>query len=300
MRLVIVAAVWLFACGGSKPPARNTTEGGIATAPHRLPKRSADVRVVVDGNQITMNGVAVSGKPTVAQLEAIFGKPDRTWDSGGMNKVHTWDKLGLLVYEPYATDGTTGDGRCISATFTYKPMSQSFSPRTMFAGSFELDGKVLEPRLTLATVTKWRGATQPYTSASIVFDRGSFHVFTVEEQRGAKLDLVELSFWQRARDERITGSRVTDVDEDDCRAGEVSRCSNRALALQTGAAGRQNFERAFELVEIACKGGDVFGCVMLGNMYEAGKGTKRSATDAKAAWQRACTLGYQPACAFPN
>jgi hypothetical protein len=303
VRLVLVA-VLLFACGSPKPPTSPPVGGTTiidgVTRPERIPQTSTDVKIVVTGTAITLNGVAVSGKPTVAQIEAIFGKPDRTWDSGGMNKVHTWDKLGVLVYEPYETDGVTGNGRCISATFPYKPMSQSFSPATMFSGSFQVDGKALDPTLVLPTIIRWPGATQPYTKASIVFDRGDFHVFTIAEKSGEKggdnIDLVELSFWQNARGDSV--GRVAEVDEDDCKAGDVSRCSSRALALQTGVAGRTSFERAFELVKIACEGGDVFGCVMLGNMHEAGKGTKASAPDAKAAWTRACKLGYKPACTY--
>lgn len=292
MRLAI-AAVLLIACGGA--PARTGKPG----APQAHPERSEHVRVVVEGGDVRLNGIAIGGKPTVAQIADIVGKPDRTWDSGGMNKVHTWDKLGLLVYEPYRLDGTAGDGRCISATFTFKPMSQAFSPKQMYDGWFTLDGKRIHPKLVLSSVAAWPGATQPYTPASIVFDRGSFHVFTVEERRGTNLDLVELSFWQNARGERPT--RVTDVDEDDCKAGDVSRCSNRALVLQTGAAGRKNLDRAFELVKFACEAGDAFACVMLGNMHEAGKGRPApSPADARVAWQRACTLGYRPACTWQS
>jgi TPR repeat protein len=123
-------------------------------------------------------------------------------------------------------------------------------------------------------------------------------VFTIEEKKGTKLDLVELSFWQKAREERIGTRpivRVQDV-EDDCKAGDPTRCTNRALGFQTGTAGRKNFERAFELVKIACTGGDVFGCLMLGNMHDAGRGTTPSKPEAKAAWKRACMLGYEPAC----
>lgn len=291
----MIALVALVACGSPRhPPATGGSTSGAV--PHRLPQKSADVQIAITGKAITMNGVALTGKPTIAQLQEIFGKPDRTWDSGGLNKVHTWDTIGLLAYEPYATDGTSGDGRCISATFTYKPMSQSFSPKQMFAGTIRLDGKTIDPTLVLATVARWPGATHPYTKASIVFDRGDFHLFTIEEQAGEKLDLVELSFWQNAREQRPGSPRVGDPQEDDCRAGDVSHCSSRALALQTGSGGRKNIERAFELVKIACTGGDVFGCIMLGNMHEAGRGTTSSITEAKVAWKRACTLGYKPAC----
>ncbi|MBA2541447.1 MAG: sel1 repeat family protein [Deltaproteobacteria bacterium] len=307
--VLVVLGVLVWGCGGPprRPPVGGSggSAGSAATVPatHRVPQTTTDVKVSVTDKKIVMNGIAVSAKPSVADMEAIFGKPDRTWDSGGANKVHTWDRIGLLVYEPYDADGTTGDGRCISATFPFKAMSTSFSPKTMFGGSITLDGQPLAPKLALDAVLKWPGATQPYTSASLVFDRGEFHVFTIEEKKGGMLDLVELSFWQQAREGRVAKPptvRVEDPDDSTCNAGDPPRCSNIALAMQTGMSGRKNFERAFELAKTACTGGDVFGCVMLGNMHDAGRGTASSKPEAKVAWKRACTLGYKPACELAN
>lgn len=303
MRLWIVAMCALvLGCGGSTKTT-GTVGAGSGAVPlagqQRLPQHTADVHVVITGKTIAINGVPVSGKPTIRDIEAIFGKPDRTWDSGGANKVHTWDNIGLLVYEPYDTDGSTGDGRCISATFAYKPMSPSFSPKIMFGGTIQLDGKAFDPTLSLKSVLSWPAATQPYTKASLVFDREDFHVFTIEENDGKNLDLVEISFWQRGQDKekpKRPVPQVPDSDEDHCKNGDVPHCTNRALAHQTGTSGRRNFERAFELVRISCAGGDVFGCLMLGNMYDAGKGTAQNKVEAKAAWKRGCTLGYKPAC----
>jgi len=302
MRLpIVVACVLVVACGGPGKPTAVPTgggSGGTAKAPHRIPQQTIEVHVVIAAKAILINGVELGGKPKVTDIEAIFGKPDRTWDTGGANKIHTWDKLGLLVYEPYDADGSGGDGRCISATFTFKPMSTSFTPSTNFGGTIELDGKLFSRALSLTTVLGWPGATQPYTKASIVFDREDFHVFTIEEHSGKHLDLVEISFWQKRDVEqpRKPQPRLTKVDEDNCKTSDVPHCSNRALAYQTGTAGRRNFERAFELARIACAGGDVFGCVMLGNMHDAGKGTALNKPEATTAWKRACTLGYKPAC----
>ena len=291
---VLIVAVCLLGCGGSTTPTRT-----LAVPPaHRLPQRAADVHIEVTAKTVSFNGVPLSGRPKVADIKAIYGEPERTWDSGGANRIHTWDKLGLLVYEPYAADGSTGDGRCISATFPFKAMSPSFSPKTLFDGTIALDNKALKPSLALGGVLAWQGATQPYTKQSIVFDREDFHVFTIEENAGQGLDLVEISFWQQRADlpGRPAPRVPTPTDEDECKKGDAPRCTNRALAYQSGTAGQKNFERAFELVRISCAGGDVFGCVMVGNMHDAGKGTSRNKAEAKAAWTRACTLGYKPAC----
>ncbi len=151
--------------------------------------RTQDVKIVVSGNSVTMNGVAVSGKPYLRDIEAIYGKPDRTWDSGGGgNRVHTWDKLGIVVYEP-------SDGRCISTTFPYRSLSANFDPTTWFGGTITVDGRTMPATLDLATVKARPGAGQPYGADSIVFDKGDIHVFT--QSKGNGLDLVEISYWQR-------------------------------------------------------------------------------------------------------
>jgi hypothetical protein len=300
MRLVLAVFGMLAACSApAKPPV--TTGSGSASAgsgaPAKpIPKLTTEVQIVVSGKQITMNGVVVSGTPKVSDIESIFGPPDRTWDQGGANKVHTWDAIGLLVYEPY-------DGRCVSATFPYKPMSGStYSPKTMFGGSITLDGKKLDAKLPLSTIKLWPGATQPYSGASIVFDRDDFHVFTIEEEAPpGRIDLVELSFWQRGREEirskRRPAPRVVVTDTaTDCRGGDASRCTHLALAYQTGANGRKQPQQAFEMAKLACTGKDAFGCLMLGNMYDKGHGTRQNKGEARTAWKRACELGYKAAC----
>jgi hypothetical protein len=305
-------AVLAIVAGCSGPPTRSPTTGGsgspgpgsgsAGSKMSRFPTTSGEVRIVVTGKAITMNGTKISGTPMVADIEAVYGKPDRTWDSGGANKVHTWDQIGLLVYEPYGGGGGGGDGRCISATFPYKPMTPSFTPKNLFSGTIVLDGNSFVSSLALATVKSWKGATQPYSPSSIVFDRDDFHVFTIEETKGTSLDLVELSFWQKGRMDRPTKKPpptprvVLDEAEDKCKAGDAPRCTSLALAYQTGAKGRKNVERSYEMAKLACAGGDPFGCLMMGNMLDAGRGTTKNVAEAKTAWKRACTLGYKAAC----
>ncbi len=262
---------------------------------HARPQRTADVRVVVSKQKVTLDGATLSGTPMVSDVEAILGPSDRTWDTrGGANKVHTWDRLGVLVYEPY-------DGRCVSITLPFKPMSTSYSPKTLFGGSITVDGKHIGPTMTLPAIKRMPGAKQPYTNKSVVFDRGDFHVFTINERPGNTLDLVELSFWQRGRGDfkekpKHLPRTVTSEPEEDCRDGDAPLCTYLALGYQTGATGLKSPTSAFELAQLACKGGDAFGCLMLGNMHAAGRGTSRSKPDALAAWQRACKLGLAPAC----
>jgi hypothetical protein len=166
---------------------------GPTTTKSSAPTNTADVSVVVQGTSVVMNGKAISGKPMVADLEAVFGKADRVWETkGGVNRIHTWDKLGLLVYEPY-------DGRCISATFPYKPFGSAFDPKTMFGGSVVVDGNRMTSVTTLGTVKQRPGATTPYGANSIVFDKGDLHVFTQADSDATAIELVEISFWQKDR-----------------------------------------------------------------------------------------------------
>lgn len=147
--------------------------------------------VVVSGTRVTMNGTAISGTPMVSDLEAVFGKADRVWDKpGAVNRIHTWDKLGLVVYEPR-------NGRCISATFPFRPLGGDFDPQARAVGSITVDGTRLGPATTYASVKRMAGVTHPYGADSIVFDKADIHIFTKADGDTSTIDLVEISFWQR-------------------------------------------------------------------------------------------------------
>ncbi len=161
------------------PPAR----------PTKFPKRTQDVVIGVAGTKITANGVAVTGNGMVADWIAIYGKPDRTWAGSGINKIHTWDKLGFIVYEP-----TSPSGRASSATFLFKPMGQSYDPKTMFAGYILVDGTDFSSVTTTSELKTKPGATTPYGATSVVFPKGAFNVFTTS--KNGPLELVELSMWK--------------------------------------------------------------------------------------------------------
>jgi hypothetical protein len=279
-----IAIVALVACGA---PAKGTDDG--KQKPKRPPPTQSSQLVVAVTSDVAINGVAITGRPMVTDIVAVLGKPNRTWDQGGANKVHTWDKLGVVVYEPY-------DGRCISLTFPFKPMSQSFTPATLYGGTFTVDGNAITPKTTLAVITKWPGATSPYTNASVVFDKDDIHVFTQSEQAPAgSLDLVEISFWQRGTGEQPV--ETTDLSENGCRSGDASYCVRLAIAAQVGHAGSRDPKRAFGYAKLGCEAGGAFACTMLGNAYGAGFGTPKSLENARASWQRACKLGDPGGCA---
>ena len=165
-------------------------------------QNTRDIKIAITGTSVSMNGVGVSGKPYLKDIEAIYGKPDRVWDSGGTgNRVHTWDKLGLIVYEPR-------DGRCISTTFPYRPMGSSFDPSVMFGGTITVDGKTMPSSLSISTILQRPGAGQPYGKDSIVFDKGDVHVFTTSKGNNT-IDLVEISYWQKDKTPPAVGGGGT-------------------------------------------------------------------------------------------
>lgn len=302
---LLLLAVLVIGCSGA--PSRSVATGsGGGTDGGPVP----DVRVMVADRRIIINGKTISGTPLVADFVDAIGKPDRTWDSGGSNLIHTWDKIGVIVYErkwrpdQRPAKRAAGTGLAITASFLYRPMASTFTPKKLFSGAFVLDGHAITATSTLASIVALSGATQPYSDASVLFDRGLFQVFVIEETKNTSIDLVELTFAQRGSDRpgkpirRPPPPVPTDALEEECKNGDASRCTSLALAFQTGARGRKHPERAFELAKAGCTAGDPFGCLMIGNMLDAGIGTAKAPAEAKAAWKRACSLGYKATCAL--
>lgn len=187
--------------------------------PLKFPKRTQDVVISIAGSKITANGVGVTGNGTVADWIAIYGKPDRTWSGSGINKIHTWDKLGFIVYEP-----TGNVGRASSATFLFKPMGQSYDPKTMFAGWILVDGTEFSATTSTADLKTKPGATTPYGATSVVFPKGAFNVFTTS--KNGPLELVELSMWK-------TEKPIPDVPGTSSKTG-VTAADVKVEASKTG------------------------------------------------------------------
>jgi hypothetical protein len=58
----------------------------------------------------------------------------------------------------------------------------------------------------------------------------------------------------------------------------------------------QDFDRAADLYEQACDGGDMRGCTNLGNMYQVGDGITQDLSRAASLYERACDGGWERAC----
>ncbi len=185
------------------PPPPDDTSKPIPGAGGRY-KTTGEMKIVVTGASVSLNGISISGKPLITDIERVYGKADRLWDTGSSNRVFTWDSLGLVVYESRdASNAPTG--RCISTTFPYKPMGSSYDPKVMFGGSITVDGRTMTPSLDIATIKSRPGAGQPYGANSIVFDKGDIHVFTIAKSTGP-IDLVEISYWQQNKGDPLPGA----------------------------------------------------------------------------------------------
>lgn len=187
----------LIAAGCGKDEAAKDKEGTASgTAPAAgsaaVPSKDGPPTVMITGGKVTLNGVEVGAKPMLVDIEKIFGKADRTWEGNGQgNRVYTWDKIGMVVYEPR-------DGRCISTTFPFKPMMSEFSPKNMFTGVLKVDGEAITRANDIASLKTRNGVTQPYGAESLIFDKGEIHVFT-SGKAGDTLELVEVSYWQKPK-----------------------------------------------------------------------------------------------------
>ncbi len=305
--LVLVLALGVACGAGRGVPARPGADppgvaGGFAKVQpsHTVPTRTTEVVVTVTGTRLVINTVELSTRPTVADIITVFGRPDRVWDTGKENRIHTWDKLGALVYEPF-------DGRCVSLTFPFKPLSSSIDPATMFGGSITVDGKALTAATSYAAVKTRPGAEARYSDA-LTFDRGDLHVYMTARPPAALLDLVELSFWHERGDEDESSDEDRTHDDhpalramrDDCRAGHAKTCTHLALVYQTGAGTEKDPDAAFRFATKACEGSDAFGCITLGFMYQAGRGVAPAQPEARRMWRRACALGDAAGCTLAN
>ncbi|MBA2538956.1 MAG: hypothetical protein H0V17_04920 [Deltaproteobacteria bacterium] len=195
----------------------------VVTAGGGKYSNTKDIKIVITGTSVSLNGVAITGKPYLKDIEAIYGKPDRVWDQGGANRIHTYDKLGMVLYEPR-------DGRVISTTFPYRALGGTYDPSTMFGGSITVDGRAMPSTIDLGTIKSRPGAGQPYGADSIVFDKGDIHVFTIAKAGAKTIDLVEISYWQKDKAspvapvpaENPSGGKASEIKVEVTSAGAVT------------------------------------------------------------------------------
>jgi hypothetical protein len=271
--------------------------------PYRVPERSRDVAIAVTARGVTINGARVPMEPTVADLERLLGKADRVNDKPA-NVLHTWDRLGILVYEPH-------DGRAQTVGLIYTQRGMDFDPKQLYEGRASIDGNPLDRSVTFRTVQGYpgHGGSGSYGS-SATFKHGTVEVYVGADGTDDPVRVVEVSFYNGAsagtpdddpEDTTPSPSAPRDVrgHEAACNRGEAQRCTRAGIIYQNGARGvTRNDRRAFAFLRKACSGGDAFGCTALGVAHATGRGTERSQVDAIEMFRKACKLGDSVACSL--
>jgi len=72
--------------------------------------------------------------------------------------------------------------------------------------------------------------------------------------------------------------------------------SKDLIELGKEAYDKSDYQKAAQLYQKACDGGEVFGCSMLGFLYEDGHGVKQNFSTAKQYHGKVCDLGDQLGC----
>jgi hypothetical protein len=139
---IVLTALFLFAAGAvpasAEPP--------------------AFVAVEVRGGAVFIQGQPVTRKTTLAQCEAILGKPDRAWKNQH-STIHTYDKLGVLVYQ------LPNEETVNSITLPLKIGEFRFSPKVPFQGLVIIDDRVVRSdfrQAALPTFTSLRVDATPF------------------------------------------------------------------------------------------------------------------------------------------
>ena len=81
-----------------------------------------------------------------------------------------------------------------------------------------------------------------------------------------------------------------------CDGGEARGCFSLGFLYQNGQGVKQDYQKAAELYQKACDGGHAVGCSILGVLYTGGQGVRQNFSTAKQYYGKACDLGLQSGC----
>ena len=81
-----------------------------------------------------------------------------------------------------------------------------------------------------------------------------------------------------------------------CDGGEAVGCTALGFLYQNGQGVKQNYQKAAQLYQKACDSGEAGGCAILGVSYQNGQGVKQNFSTAKQYYGKACDLGLQLGC----
>ena len=81
-----------------------------------------------------------------------------------------------------------------------------------------------------------------------------------------------------------------------CDGGDAGGCLNLGVLYKIGQGVRQNYQKAAQLYQKACDSGEAKGCSNLGVLYHNGQGVKQNFSTAKQYYGKACDLGLRLGC----
>ncbi|WP_103569977.1 tetratricopeptide repeat protein [Campylobacter concisus] len=81
-----------------------------------------------------------------------------------------------------------------------------------------------------------------------------------------------------------------------CDGGDAGGCYNLGVLYDNGQGVNRDYQKAAQLYQKACDGGGAKGCSSLGFLYKNGEGIKQNFSTAKQYFGKACDLGFQLGC----
>jgi hypothetical protein len=107
---------------------------------NRSPKQnlrntSSNLKVVCDGNFLTINGILFEKPYTKTSLNKILGAPSRSFAKA--SDIDTWDAIGVHAY------ATRGNNTYSNITISFKPYNYDFFPKDPFSGSLFIKEKYI-------------------------------------------------------------------------------------------------------------------------------------------------------------
>ena len=110
---------------------------------------------------------------------------------------------------------------------------------------------------------------------------------------GFSKDLIELG--SEAYD-KGDYQKAAELLQKGCAGGNAESCSKLGFLYYEGQGVKQDYQKAAQLFQKACDSGEVGGCLGLGVLYETGQGVRQNFSTAKQYYGKACDLGLQLGC----
>ncbi|MDF2386526.1 hypothetical protein JMG10_33995 [Nostoc ellipsosporum NOK] len=128
---------------------------------------------------LIINRKVMPGEWPLRSITGVMGTASRIND--GYNRTHSYDDLGIVLYEPKNHDDENYAGRISEIQIYFQPMEKNKNtPEHVFTGSFSIDELVLTSGSDLETIRgqlKGFDETPGYDGSSVRMSRGPYYLF---------------------------------------------------------------------------------------------------------------------------